>query len=66
MQFDLDKCAEVTFKKGPPVTSKSIFLHINTEIAELQLNKIYKYLRFNETNGINHTMKKEKTRKLCF
>ena len=62
MQFGLDKCAKVKFKKDLLVKSKNITLYINTEIRELEKNKTNKYLGINEANGINHTIIKEKLR----
>ena len=38
VQFNLDKCVKVTFKKGLQVKSK-ISLDINTEIIKLEHNK---------------------------
>ena len=48
MQFRLYKWAKV----------ENITLHINTEITELKYNKIYKYLKVNETNEMNIIEKK--------
>ena len=53
MQFGLEKCEKVTFKKGALVKSKNINLDINIEITELEDNKTYKYFGINEANGIN-------------
>ena len=63
MQFGLDKHVKVVFRKGLQIKSKIIMWNINTEITELEHNKIYKYLGINEVNDINHTMNKEKIRK---
>ena len=47
MQFDLEKCAKGTIRKGSFVKSKIISLVINTEINELECNNTYKYQRIN-------------------
>ena len=44
MEFGLEKCVRVSFKKGILVKSKNITLDINTEIIKLEHNKAYKYL----------------------
>ena len=56
MQFDLDKCAKVTFTKGSLVKTKNITQDINTEITELKLNKMCKYFRINKVKGINRNI----------
>ena len=68
IQFALEKSEKVTFKKvtfkkGLPLKSKNMTLDINTEMTDSEHNTIYKYLRINEANGINHTINKEKIRK---
>ena len=40
MQFWLNKCAKVSFKKGSQVKSKNISLIINTEITENAIKPI--------------------------
>ena len=47
-QFDLEKHAKVTFKKGSLVKPKTITLDINTEITKFEHNKTYKYLGIND------------------
>ena len=59
MEFGLDKCTKVTFKKETLVKFKVITLDINTEITELVHNNTDKYLGINYANGINHIMNKE-------
>ena len=57
MQFGLEKCVKVTFKKGSLVKFKNIIRCINTKITMLEHNKTY------EANGINHSINKEKIKK---
>ena len=54
----------VTLKQSSLVNSKSITLDINTEITELVHNKPHKNLETNEANGINHTISKEKEKRI--
>ena len=51
VQFDLDKCSKVTFRKCSLVKSKT-WLDINSGNKELENNKIYKYLEINEKKDI--------------
>ena len=48
IQFSLDKCAKVSFKKGLVVNSKNITLDINMEITKLEHMNTYKYSRIND------------------
>ena len=43
MQFGLDKCVKVTFKKVSQANSKNITLNVNMEITVLEHNKTNKY-----------------------
>ena len=63
MEFELDKCAKATFKKGTLAETSSIKLDINTTIKELEQEESYKYLGINEGDGIQHSQMKEKIRK---
>ena len=51
-----------TFIKGLQV--KIYTLDINTEIAELEHNKAYKYVVNNEAKVISHTINKEKRKRI--
>ena len=63
MEFGLDKCAKVTFKKGRLVKTNSINLDIQTKIQELEPGDTYKYIGVSEGEGIQHSKMKEKIRK---
>ena len=56
----MNKCTNVTFKKGPRVKSKNIAFDINAEFSKLEHNNFYEYFRINEANSINHKEKYEK------
>ena len=63
MIFGLEKCAKVSFLKGLIQKTTDMKTDINTTIRELEPGETYKYLGFNEGNGINHSAMKEKIRK---
>ena len=64
IQFILEKCAKVIFKKGSKVVkSKNITLDMNIEIKKLEFDKHLGHLGINEAKGINHFINKEKIRK---
>ena len=63
MQFGLDKCAKVTFKREKLVRTSDIQVDTNTIIQELEQEGTYKYLGINEGDGIQHATIKEKIRK---
>ena len=46
IQFGLDKCTKVIFKKGL--------------LTELECDKTLEYIEINESNGISHIINKEK------
>jgi hypothetical protein len=54
MEFGLEKCAKITFKKGKLIHSQTLGIDINREIQELQQGKTYKYLGIEEGEGIQH------------
>ena len=63
MEFGLDKCAKVTFKKGKLTSTENINLGLDTVIQDLEQDSTYKYLGINEGDGIQHATMKEKIRK---
>jgi hypothetical protein len=54
MEFGLDKCAKVVFKKGKPVHSPNLVVDINREIHELVQGETYKYPGTEESDGTQH------------
>jgi hypothetical protein len=44
MEFGLEKCAKIAFKRGKLVHSQNLVTDINREIQELEQGKTYKYL----------------------
>jgi hypothetical protein len=60
MDFGLEKCAKVTFKKGKLIHSQNLVIDINREIQELEQGKMYKYLGIEESEGIQHQKMKER------
>ena len=60
MDFRLEKCAKITFKKGKLIHSQNLVIDINREIQELERGKTYKYLGIEESDGIQHQQMKER------
>jgi hypothetical protein len=60
MEFGLDKCAKIVFKKVKLVHLQNIVVDINREIQELEQGKTYKYLGIEESDGIQHQQMKER------
>ena len=63
MTFGLEKCAKVSFLRGLIQKTTDMKVDIDNTTRELQPGETYKYLGFNEGNGINHSVMKEKIRK---
>jgi hypothetical protein len=63
MEFGLDQCAKIVFKKGKLVHSQNVVVDINTEIQELEQGKTYKYFGIKESDGIQHQQMKERLKK---
>jgi hypothetical protein len=68
MEFGLEKCAKITFKRGKLTHSQNLVLDTNRETQELKQGKKYKYLGINETEGIHQQtegrLKQEYSRRL--
>jgi hypothetical protein len=43
MDFGLDKCATITFKRGKLIELQNLVIDINSEIQDLEEGKTYKY-----------------------
>jgi DNA-directed RNA polymerase subunit L len=63
MEFGLEKCAKIVFKKGKLLHSQNLVVDINREIQELEQGKTSKYLGIEESDGIQHQQMKEKLKK---
>jgi hypothetical protein len=63
MEFGLDKCAKIVFKKGKLVQSQNLVVDINREIQELEQGNTYKYFGSEESDGIQHQQMKERLKK---
>jgi hypothetical protein len=59
MDFGLDKCAKITFKRSKLTYSQNLVTDINREIQELEQGKTYKYLGIQEGEDIQHQQMKE-------
>ena len=44
MEFGLEKCAKMTFKRGKLTHLQNLVIETNREIQELEQGKTYKYL----------------------
>jgi hypothetical protein len=60
MEYGLEKCAKVTFKKGKVIHLQNLMINSNREIQELEQGKMYKYLGIEESEGIQHQQMKER------
>jgi hypothetical protein len=60
MEFGLDKCVKITFKRGKLTHSQNFVIDINREIQQLEQGKTYKYLGIEEDEGIQHQQMKER------
>ena len=63
MEFGLEKCAKITFKRGKLTHLQNLVIDTNREIQELEQGKTYKYLRTEESEGIQHQQMKERLKK---
>jgi len=60
MEYGLEKCAKVAFKREKQAHSQNMGVNINREIQELEQGKTYKYLGIEESEGIQHQQMKER------
>ena len=60
MEFGLEKCAKIAFRRGKLVHSQNLVIDVNREIQELEQRKTYKYLGIEESEGIQHEQMKER------
>ena len=60
MEFGLEKCAKIAFRRGKLVHSQNLVIDINIEIQELEKGKTYKYLGIEESEDIQHQQMKER------
>ena len=60
MEFGLEKCAKIAFKRGKLVHSQNLVIDINREIQELEQGKMYKYLGIEESEGIQYQRMKDR------
>ena len=54
MEFGLEICAKIAFKRGKLLRSQDLLIDINREIQELEQRKTYKYLGIEQSEGIQH------------
>jgi hypothetical protein len=60
MEFGLEKCVKISFKKRKLNHSQNLVSDINREIQELEQGKMYKYLGIEDSEGIQHQQMKER------
>jgi hypothetical protein len=53
MEYGLQKCAKITFKRGKPTHSQNLVIDINREIQELRQGKTYQYLGIRKVKAYN-------------
>ena len=52
MEFGLEKCAKITFKRGKIIQSQNLLLDVTREIQALEQGKTYRYLGIEEREGV--------------
>jgi hypothetical protein len=60
MEFGLEKCAKITFKRGKLISSQNLVIDNNREIQELEQGKTYMYVGTEESEGIQHPQTKDR------
>jgi hypothetical protein len=60
MEYGLEKCAKIAFKRDKLVHSQNLVADINREMQELEHRNTYRYLGIEESEGIQHQQKKER------
>jgi len=60
MEFGLERCAKISFKRDKLVHSQNLVIDISREIQELEQGKTCKYLGIEESEGIQHEEMKER------
>jgi hypothetical protein len=63
MEFGFHKCAEILLKKGKLVNLQNLVPYFNRQIKHLEQGKTYKYLRTEESEGIQRQQMEEKLKK---
>ena len=63
MGFGLENCAKANFKRGKLASTGNIVINDDSEVQELDQEDVYKYVGVDESDGIQHSKMKEKTRK---
>ena len=65
LEFGLEKCAKIAFKRDKLAQSQNLVIDINREIHELEQGKTYKYLGIEEIEGVQHKKMKEGLKQEC-
>ena len=60
MEFELEKCVKITFKIGKLTHLQNLVIDTKREIQELEQGKTYKYLKMEESEGIQHQQMNER------
>ena len=63
MEFGLEKCAKIMFKRGKLTHLQNIVIDSKREIQGLEHGKTYKYLGIEESEGIQHQQMKERLKR---
>ena len=63
MNFNVNKCAKLTIRRGKYSSSNNITLNAETTIRELEQHDTYKYLGVSEGAGLSHNKMKQMIRK---
>ena len=63
MEFGLEKCAKITFKRGKLTHLQNLEIDTNRVTQELEQGKTYKFLGIEESEGIQHQQMKERLKK---
>jgi hypothetical protein len=60
MEFGLEICAKIAFKRGKLTYLQNLVIDTNREIQELEQGKTFIYLGIEESEGIQHLQMKER------
>jgi len=64
IEFGLEKCAKIAFKRDKLVNSQNLVIDVNREIQELEEGKTYRYLGIEESEDTQHQQMKERLKQV--
>ena len=64
MEFGLEKCAKASFNKGKLASTGNVVIDDDTEIQELDQERVYTYLGVDQNDGFQHSKLKLEDKKI--